>query len=284
MPTFLNRLWQAQLARARTSRGMAATIMAAALVVLVVSSAASNDASADGGSGSAAGTLVGLLIVFPAIWWAAWGFAGLLLRTWRSLVAGQPPQVQVGRRWQAGGADRKQLREDAHARIFTDRGGILLRRRVWFVASGTPPFELSADSFARSRQAQQTEPQALCAFGERTYWWYRDTVYWTNDPSYTAADVKALLFARERQHQRKLEHAHALLAAGDAAAKRRREPIPRDVKLAVWQRDEGRCVECDGDFDLQYDHVIPFSMGGANTVDNLQLLCARCNQRKGGKL
>jgi 5-methylcytosine-specific restriction endonuclease McrA len=64
----------------------------------------------------------------------------------------------------------------------------------------------------------------------------------------------------------------------------RREPIPRDVRLAVWQRDGGRCVECASDFELQYDHVIPFSMGGASSVENLQLLCADCNRAKGAAL
>jgi 5-methylcytosine-specific restriction endonuclease McrA len=64
----------------------------------------------------------------------------------------------------------------------------------------------------------------------------------------------------------------------------RREPIPREIRLAVWERDGGRCVECGSDFDLQYDHVIPFAMRGATTVENLQLLCASCNREKGGAL
>ena len=52
------------------------------------------------------------------------------------------------------------------------------------------------------------------------------------------------------------------------------------MKQAVFTRDGGG-VECESDFDLQYDHVIPFSLGGADTVQNLQLLCSSCNQRKG---
>lgn len=75
-----------------------------------------------------------------------------------------------------------------------------------------------------------------------------------------------------------------MLAASTSPAARKREPIPRDVRKAVWARDEGKCVECGGDFDLQYDHIIPFSMGGASTVENLQLLRAPCNQAKDERL
>jgi 5-methylcytosine-specific restriction endonuclease McrA len=92
------------------------------------------------------------------------------------------------------------------------------------------------------------------------------------------------LYSRQRQSKRELEHAHAVLAASTSPAKRKREPIPKDVRHTVWARDEGCCAECDSDFDIQYDHIIPFSMGGASTVENLQLLCARGNQTKGGRL
>ena len=88
---------------------------------------------------------------------------------------------------------------------------------------------------------------------------------------------------RQRRKQRKLERAHAAMQQ-ELTGSPRREPILRDVRLAVWRRDGGRCVECDSDFELQYDHVIPFSMGGASSVENLQLLCADCNRAKGAAL
>jgi 5-methylcytosine-specific restriction endonuclease McrA len=49
----------------------------------------------------------------------------------------------------------------------------------------------------------------------------------------------------------------------------------------VFERYDGRCAECGSNFDIQYDHIIPLALGGANSVDNLQILCGTCNQRKG---
>ncbi len=60
--------------------------------------------------------------------------------------------------------------------------------------------------------------------------------------------------------------------------------IPHAVKLQVWQHDGGACRECGDRNHLEYDHIIPFSRGGASTFGNLQLLCRRCNLAKGDRL
>lgn len=57
--------------------------------------------------------------------------------------------------------------------------------------------------------------------------------------------------------------------------------IPTAVKLAVWKRDKGRCVQCGKSDNLHFDHIIPFSKGGTSlVVENVQLLCARHNLLK----
>jgi hypothetical protein len=57
--------------------------------------------------------------------------------------------------------------------------------------------------------------------------------------------------------------------------------IPTDVKLAVWKRDKGKCVQCGSTDNLHFDHVVPYSRGGSSLVaDNIQLLCARHNLGK----
>jgi 5-methylcytosine-specific restriction endonuclease McrA len=61
----------------------------------------------------------------------------------------------------------------------------------------------------------------------------------------------------------------------------RRDRIPDDVRLFVWQRDEGKCVHCRSNLNLEFDHIIPVSEGGSSTARNLQLLCETCNRQKG---
>ncbi len=64
----------------------------------------------------------------------------------------------------------------------------------------------------------------------------------------------------------------------------RRQAIPRLVQREVWQRDGGHCVECGTKEKLCFDHIVPFSRGGNNTIRNLQLLCERCNLSKGNRI
>jgi len=59
-----------------------------------------------------------------------------------------------------------------------------------------------------------------------------------------------------------------------------REPIPKSVRLFVWQRDKGRCIQCGSRERLEFDHIIPIVAGGSNTGRNIQLLCESCNRSK----
>jgi len=60
--------------------------------------------------------------------------------------------------------------------------------------------------------------------------------------------------------------------------------IPGHIRYAVWLRDAGRCNQCASQEALEFDHIIPLSKGGANSVDNLQLLCLSCNRSKSNKI
>lgn len=56
--------------------------------------------------------------------------------------------------------------------------------------------------------------------------------------------------------------------------------IQSSVKKEVYERDHGRCTRCRGTYKLEYDHILPYAMGGKSTVENLRLLCFSCNQRR----
>jgi 5-methylcytosine-specific restriction protein A len=66
-------------------------------------------------------------------------------------------------------------------------------------------------------------------------------------------------------------------------AKRRKKVIGRLIRKEVIRRDNCRCRACGlPDIDnLQADHIVPESLGGKIEIDNLQTLCAICNNRKG---
>ena len=61
--------------------------------------------------------------------------------------------------------------------------------------------------------------------------------------------------------------------------------IPTPVKVEVWRRDRGQCVQCGSTKNLHYDHDIPFSKGGSSlTASNVRLLCAKHNLEKSDKI
>ena len=60
--------------------------------------------------------------------------------------------------------------------------------------------------------------------------------------------------------------------------------IPDEVKRLVWERDQGRCITCESDANIEYDHKHPVSKGGTSDFDNVQLLCRTCNRRKRAKI
>ena len=43
-------------------------------------------------------------------------------------------------------------------------------------------------------------------------------------------------------------------------------------------------VNCRSQERLELDHITPVSKGGGNTARNLQLLCERCNRKKGARI
>jgi hypothetical protein len=71
------------------------------------------------------------------------------------------------------------------------------------------------------------------------------------------------------------------------AERKRSRLVPRAVKREVWRRDLGRCAyisddgrRCESRDALEYDHVLPWALGGvSDDAANIRLLCRPHNQR-----
>ena len=160
-------------------------------------------------------------------------------------------------------------------RAFTGRYALQSGRRVL-----EPRWRRARMLAMQARQAEQ--PLVVVRDGRRALWWFIDCFYWESE-GLTDEDVRALVAQRRRRVEQRLRSAHSQLAAAEAG-RMARAPIPAELRRAVYARDGGCCVECESAFDLQYDHVLPLALGGATTLENLQLLCADCNRRKGDDL
>jgi hypothetical protein len=60
--------------------------------------------------------------------------------------------------------------------------------------------------------------------------------------------------------------------------------IPFQIKLRVARRDNYTCQECGKllrEHELEFDHIIPHSLGGTSAEHNVRLTCLKCNRKKG---
>ena len=169
-----------------------------------------------------------------------------------------------------------------------DNAILLVRGKVrTFIQIGSKKYfskELTTKAKFREKRARsESAPQFYLTVKGVNYWRYMDKWY-ADDDGLEQDEVLALINSYDLQLKKKISEAKTASAAGRAPDGSLREMIPEDVRHAVCQRDAGAWRLCGATSDLQYDHLIPVSMGGANSVDNLQILCGPCNRRKGASV
>lgn len=149
-----------------------------------------------------------------------------------------------------------------------------------FFTTKTQCFSLSRSAYrqAAARRAS-AGAAAIGRDGDRTLWWTEAGLFWA-DGELADDDVELLVWDRQRRQDARLDRLRKIRARDEEVVEARRERIPDEVKAFVWERDDGRCINCGAEDELQFDHVIPVAKGGGNTIDNIQVLCGDCNRQK----
>jgi 5-methylcytosine-specific restriction endonuclease McrA len=86
------------------------------------------------------------------------------------------------------------------------------------------------------------------------------------------------------------QKAHPLVAINRSARRRARERNARVGRIdykKVLAASNGRCGICGEPFDqmdYHFDHIVPLSIGGAHTQNNLQVAHPGCNLKKGARV
>ncbi|WP_433724557.1 HNH endonuclease [Nocardia sp. CA-129566] len=143
--------------------------------------------------------------------------------------------------------------------------------------------KIHARDFAALLAESYRRPVRFGIIGERRYWRFADRWFVDND-GLSVDEVQALLVTRDQRRRATINRAQTTAAILSQAAPAVRGAIPDDLKLLVWTRDQGRCRKCGSNVELQFDHVIPVSKGGATSEANLQVLCGPCNRAKGASI
>ena len=136
------------------------------------------------------------------------------------------------------------------------------------------------------REKEQMEVPVLTTWPGYSRWLFRNTVVEVKS-QHPPGEMEELhlrikhLVLRQEKALTKISREVSAFQNAERVPSIQRERIPEDVRLFVWQRDEGRCIKCGNNERLEYDHIIPVVEGGSNTARNIQLLCETCNRQKG---
>ena len=179
------------------------------------------------------------------------------------------------------------LKRDTNGKFSYKEKGFFTKKKFYLFQSGkhsTEPY-LDEEQIKALLHRQLLMPIGVMTdtSTKKRWWMFKNEFYW-EDEGYSIAEVEALILDKLEQKKRKVERAVVRISQSAFESANGRQPIPNEVMLFVWRRDNGRCVKCGGQENLEYDHIIPLAKGSSNTARNLQLLCENCNRSKGANL
>jgi len=194
----------------------------------------------------------------------------MIADTLDSPVAGQREDMRVA------------LRRVMGARLEKSGFWVWATYRIYYTR--TQCFTLTPTEYRRANNARAEHGLALIGEdGDRTFWWSDQGYYWA-EADLDAEAVELLLWNRQRRQSSQLDRLRKARVNATDLETSRRARIPDDVKVLVWERDDGRCVQCGVEDDLQFDHVIPVAKGGGVAAENIQILCGDCNRAKSASI
>jgi hypothetical protein len=184
-------------------------------------------------------------------------------------------------------------------------GSLLQNGSDWFApitigeGPGARTIKMPVSEDAYKRRGQEPIPLSLLTDPSSTIkpvevevrdglWCFQNKIFAVKGSAGISAEelqirIKHKLLNAEKQFT-KMKKEIELFENFDKVVASRREKIPESIRLFVWQRDEGKCVQCGSNKKLEYDHIIPVAKGGSNTERNLQILCEECNRKKAASI
>ena len=142
------------------------------------------------------------------------------------------------------------------------------------------------DRYRRLKNESEDEPVLLHEY--HGLWLYKRDAYQVSkslSDAYNDEEIKLLIidfYDKERRRFERLKN--KFVTSNEEREELKRPRIPEDIRIKIWQRDEGKCARCGSRERLEYDHIVPISKGGSNTLRNIELLCEECNRKKSNKI
>ena len=127
-----------------------------------------------------------------------------------------------------------------------EQGSFFWEKLYWRFHSGRSyAEEMDNKTYSGLMEQQQQRPVTVMTdpLSNKTWWMFKDEFYW-EDEQFSVREVAILIIDNIKQRKKRVERAAARINQGNSRLTRRRQPIPDDVKVNVWQRDRGRCVKC----------------------------------------
>lgn len=153
-----------------------------------------------------------------------------------------------------------------------------------FLPSGNPTENGKFHRAAQDYKRRVKSPDVVRVYEKIKKGIWSDNGYFHLVDSWVEDDEHRKVFKFKLIAVEGVENEDAAEDSQDTESKRSRI-IPTSIKLEIWKRDQGRCVECGATDELHFDHILPYSKGGTSMkTENVQLLCARHNLKKSAKI